>query len=316
MVSHAHADHAYPGMKRYAATPVSAAVMRLRLGANIVVDEYDYGVPFLINGVTVSLHPAGHVPGSAQIRIEHKGRVWIATGDYKREFDGISTAFEQLEGEGIITEGTFALPVYAWKSQATVMAEIDSWWQENANAGKASVLYGYSLGKAQRVLAALAPLANGRPMYGHGAVINVTDVLRNAGVPLPPLEHVGDDRLKTKTDYTGALIIAPPSTQDSAWTKRFGDFEDATVSGWAALRASRRWRNMSRGFVMSDHADWQGLIKTVDDSKATYAGVFCGYRDTLSRYLAEERGLEVAAVPQRKVNDAQTPETDLTREEG
>jgi putative mRNA 3-end processing factor len=296
VVSHAHADHAYKGMKHYHATPLSAAVMRVRLGKDIDVSSHPYGETFHFGPVGVSLHPAGHVPGSAQIRVEYAGRVWIATGDYKRMHDGISEPFEQLEGEGIISEGTFGLPIFKWQPQSEVMTEIESWWNANREAGKASILYGYSFGKAQRLQKALGGKG---VIYGHGAVMNISNALREAGLELPHLESVHD--VREKFDYAGSLILAPPGAMDSPWIRRFGDAEEATVSGWMAVRASRRWRSLARGFVMSDHADWPDLIRTIDDSGAKFAQIFCGYTAVLSRYLREERGLEAPDKPAREV---------------
>ena len=308
MVSHGHADHAYFGMKQYYATPLTAAVMRVRLGQDVPVKEYGYGETFTFGPVAVSLHPAGHVPGSAQIRVEHQGRVWIATGDYKRLPDGVSEPFEQLEGDGIISEGTFGLPIFKWRAQAEVMAEIETWWAANRAEGKASILYGYSFGKAQRLQMALAGKGE---MFGHGAVINISNALREGGLALPPLEPVHDAR--DKHDYAGALILAPPSAMDSAWTRRFGDAEEATVSGWMAVRASRRWRSLARGFVMSDHADWPDLIRTIDGSGARFAQIFCGYSAALSRFLREERGLEA---PDAKRVDRREAAADVDESEG
>jgi putative mRNA 3-end processing factor len=294
VVSHGHADHAYRGMKQYHATPVTAAIMRVRLGPEIDVTEHQYHEPFYFGPVMVTLHGAGHVPGSAQIRVEHAGRVWIATGDYKRAPDGVSEPYEQLTGEGIISEGTFGLPIYTWRPQVEIIAGIESWWAENRAEGKASILYGYSLGKAQRLQAALGEKGE---VYGHGAVLSMSDTIRAAGIPLPEILKVHDAR--EKYDYSGALVIAPPSVMDSAWVRRFGEAEEATVSGWMAVRASRRWRNLARGFVMSDHADWPDLLASIDGSGAKFAQIFCGYTAALSRFLREERGL-IAPEPKRQ----------------
>lgn len=300
VVSHAHSDHAFPGMKTYYATPLSAAVMRLRLGGDIRVSEHEYGQPFNIGGVSISLHPAGHVPGSAQIRIEHEGRVWLATGDYKLENDGISTPFETIEAEGMITEATFGLPIYRWQPQAAVAESIRQWWQANQAAGKTSLLYGYSFGKAQRLLHMLHDPAQ-PTIYGHGAVYNVTEALRAAGLQLPPLLPV-PDLAHADEIANGALVLAPPSAAHTPWLKRFPAKSEAFVSGWMAIRSSRRSRNIAQGFVMSDHADWPGLVQAITASKAQFVQPFCGSKDSLSRFMREELGLDAPDAPAGRYN--------------
>ena len=298
VVSHAHSDHAYPGMQKYFATPLTAAVMRLRLGAGIVVQEHEYAQQFSIGGVQVSLHPAGHVPGSAQIRIEHAGRVWVATGDYKRENDGISEPFELLACDGLITEATFGLPIYQWPPQSTVRADIQAWWAENRAAGRTSLLYGYSFGKAQRLL---AMLAGDGPIYGHGAVYNVTQALRDAGMVLPELRRV--PAVADMAEFEpGALVLAPPSAGGTPWVRRFRPFDEAFVSGWMSIRSSRSSRNIGRGFTMSDHADWPALIDTITGTGAQFVQPFCGSKNQLSRYLREELGLEAPDAPSGRYN--------------
>jgi putative mRNA 3-end processing factor len=300
IVSHAHADHAFSGMQHYYATPLTTAVMRHRLGADIDVTEYDYGQQFSINGVGISLHPAGHVPGSAQIRIEHAGRVWVATGDYKLEDDGLSTPFETIECEGMITEATFGLPIYRWRPQADVQADIMDWWRQNIEAGKTSLLYGYSFGKAQRLLHMVGYDAPA-PIYGHGAVYNVTEALRGAGLQLPDLQRLPDQRQKGQIE-PGSLVLAPPSAAGSAWIKRFNNIDEAFVSGWMSIRSSKRSRAIGRGFTMSDHADWPALLKAIEQSKATFVQPFCGSKDALSRYLREEVGLNAPDAPAGRYN--------------
>ncbi len=306
VVTHGHADHAYYGMKRYYATPVTAAVMRVRLGADNLIHEHSYYEPFSIGGVSLSFHPAGHVPGSAQVRVEYQGRVWVATGDYKLEDDGLAEPFEIVEAEGMITEATFGLPIYTWKPQQQVFDDILTWWKANRDAGKASLLYGYSFGKTQRLLYHLAPHGN---IYGHGAAVNITEALRGTGVPLPPLET--PPLLKNKDEIIpGSLILAPPSAGGTTWVKRFGDYEEAFVSGWMALRSSRRSRNIQHGFAMSDHADWPDLLKAIQRSKAQFVQPFCGSKDQLSRYLREELHLDAPDAPASPSRLGSSEETD------
>lgn len=300
VVSHAHSDHAFVGMKQYYATPLTAAVMRYRLGADITVHEYDYHRPFIINGVKISLHPAGHVPGSAQTRIEVGDRVWVASGDYKLEDDGLSEPFEQLECEGLITEATFGLPIYRWRPQSEITEDIMTWWRENIAAGKTSLLYGYSFGKAQRLLAMVGPQALA-PIYGHGAVYNVTEALRTAGLKLPELGKIPDLR-QGATVEPGSLVLAPPNAAGTAWTKRFTNKDEAFVSGWMSIRSSRRSRAIGHGFTMSDHADWPALIQAISSSKARFVQPFCGSKNALSRYMREEMKLDAPDAPAGRYN--------------
>lgn len=295
VVTHAHSDHAYPHMKQYYATPISAAVMRVRLGADIAVTERAYGETFYINGVQVSLHPAGHVVGSAQVRIQVGNRVWVATGDYKLENDGLCEPYEQLQAEGFITEATFGLPIYRWKPQIEVQQDIVSWWKHNQAAGKVSLLYGYSFGKAQRLLSMLNSFG---PIYGHGAVVSITRALREVGVDLPPLER--PPLSKDPADLApGALILAPPSVGNTSWVQRFGDYNEAFVSGWMSIRSTHSSRNIGQGFTLSDHADWPALLQAISASGATFVQPFCGSQHQLSRYLREELHVDAPDAPAR-----------------
>jgi putative mRNA 3-end processing factor len=298
VVTHAHSDHAFPGMNHYYATPLTAAVMRVRLGSDIQVSEYPYWQGFRINGVDVSLHPAGHVPGSAQVRIEKGNQVWVATGDYKLENDGLSTPFESVKGDGMITEATFGLPIYRWRSQKQVGNEIRAWIKANQSANKTSLLYGYSFGKAQRLL---HMVGNEGSVYAHGAVYNITEALRALGLDMPPLLPIPDLKSGIQIE-PGAIILAPPSAANSAWTKRFGTYEEAFVSGWMSIRSSRRSRNIAQGFTMSDHTDWPGLLNAITQSKATFVQPFCGSKNQLSRYLREELKLHAPDSPAGRYN--------------
>ena len=308
IVSHAHSDHAFRGMRNYYATPLTAAVMRVRLGADIKVHEYEYGQGFNLNGVNISLHPAGHVPGSAQVRIETGGRVWVASGDYKIEDDGLSTPFEQLQAEGLITEATFGLPIYRWRPQALIRDEILDWWVLNRAAGKTSLLYGYSFGKAQRLL---HMLGDSGTVYGHGAVYNITESLRQGGLELPPLLRV--PAIKDMAAFEpGSLVLAPPSASGTPWVRRFAPFEEGFVSGWMSIRSSRRSRNIGRGFTMSDHADWPGLLSAITNSGARFVQPFCGSKNQISRYLREEMGLEAPDAPAGRYNGPSEDDVDST----
>lgn len=289
LITHAHADHARRGAQRYIAAAESVPILRQRLGADQHIEAVDYGVPLMLGDTTVSFHPAGHVLGSAQIRVECDGQVWVTTGDFKRDADPTCAPFEVVPCDVFITEATFALPVYRWPPASAVAAEILDWWQANARAGRPSVLFCYAFGKAQRVLAELAPLT-GHPVYVHGAVETMTALYRAAGVTM--LDTIPVDG-RERRDYAGELIIAPPGAAGSRWMRRFKGAQTGFCSGWMRVRGNRRRRGYDRGFVLSDHADWPSLLATIDDVGASRVLTTHGHSDTLVRLL-RERGVDAA----------------------
>ncbi|MGJ8544915.1 MAG: ligase-associated DNA damage response exonuclease [Sulfitobacter sp.] len=291
LITHGHADHARPGMGRYLATHAALPVIRHRLG-DITAEGIAYGERRQIGGATVSFHPAGHVPGSAQIRIAVGAAVWVASGDYKTAPDGLCEAFEPVPCQHFITESTFGLPVFRWENQADVADQINHWWQSCAAAGKTAILGAYSLGKAQRLLSMLDPEIG--PILTHGAVENTNEVLRAQGLPLPPTLRVTPDT--APKDHPGALAIAPPSALTSTWAGRFGPRETGFASGWMALRGVRRRRAGDRGFIISDHADWSGLLGAIKATGAENIYVTHGYTEIFTRYL-NENGWTAREVP-------------------
>lgn len=280
LITHGHADHARPGHARYLATAAAAPVLRHRLG-DITLDTIGYGEARRIGGAAVSFHPAGHVPGSAQIRVEVAGEVWVVSGDYKTEADGLCEAFEPLPCDAFITESTFGLPVFRWQPQAEVAAEINGWWRASAAAGITPVLGAYSLGKAQRLLA----LLEDGPILTHGAVEATTEVLRAQGYRLPQTIQVTPD-LDAKA-HPGAIVLAPPAAMGTPWMRRFGAVSTGFASGWMQLRGVRRRRSVDRGFVVSDHADWAGLTEAIRATGAERIFVTHGYTEIFSRWLGE-----------------------------
>ena len=299
LITHGHADHARAGHGAYLATQSAAPVMRHRLGT-IALETIKYRETRDINGVTVSYHPAGHVPGSAQIRVAHGGDVWVVSGDYKTEDDGLSEPFEPVPCRAFITECTFGLPVFTWPRQAEVSKDINSWWQSNAAEGKASLLGAYALGKAQRILANVD--ASIGPILTHGAGEATNAILRAQGFSLPNTVQVTPD-LKA-SDYPGALILAPPSALGSLWAKRFAPASTAFASGWMAMRGVRRRRGVDRGFVMSDHADWGGLNQAIRESGAERVFVTHGYTSIFRKWLSEQ-GYDAAIVETEYEGDAE-----------
>lgn len=284
LITHAHGDHLRHGSKKYLLAAPGAAIARHRLGIDHHPKTLQYGERLQLGEATISLHPAGHILGSAQLRIEHDGQVWVISGDYKRQPDPTCAPYEPQRCDVFISEATFALPIYQWQPTAQVIEEIFRWWRANRDRGLASVLFCYALGKAQRVLAELRAFTD-EAVYVHGAVGTLTDVYRRQGVDMLPTSSATGDR---KTDYRGALIIAPPSAAGTPWMRRFGDHSSGFCSGWMRVRGNRRRRGYDRGFVLSDHVDWPGLIDTCKATGARKILLTHGYSDALARYLNEQ----------------------------
>jgi len=287
VITHAHADHARPGNSHYLAQELNRDILKLRINKNISFQGVKYGEPIQIGPVRVSLHPAGHIPGSAQVRVEHKGEVWVASGDYKRENDGLSTGFEDVKCHTFITESTFGLPLYHWKPQKIVFSEISDWMKELQAQNKNGVIYAYSLGKAQRIIKGLSTL--GHTVFTHPVVEDVNEALEKSGLSLPQRMKLSEYNFR-EHGY-GKLVIAPPSSGDSTFAKKIGEFDSATASGWMQLRGTRKWMTHSKGFVLSDHADWEGLISTVHATEAQRVIATHGFTAEFSRFLREKFGL-------------------------
>ena len=281
IITHGHADHSRWGHKQYITHHTNVPIIKHRLG-EIEVSGKEYGETFTINNVKFSFFPAGHIIGSSQVRVEHKGEVWVFSGDYKTEDDGISVPYEPVRCDAFITECTFGLPAFKWLPQEQVMNDINSWWQQNQAEGKTSILFGYSLGKAQRLLKFLDP-SIGR-IFTHGAIENMTEVVRPfADFP----ETTRITRETKKEEIKGGIVLAPPSAHGSTWIRKMVPFETGMASGWMAFRGARRRRAVDRGFVLSDHCDWQGLLSSI---KATGCErVICthGYTEIFCRFLNE-----------------------------
>jgi putative mRNA 3-end processing factor len=303
LVTHGHADHARWGHRAYLATDAAAPVLRHRLG-EIALDTVGYGETRTIGDARVSFHPAGHVPGSAQIRVEVGGEIWVVTGDYKLEPDGFSEPYDQLRCHAFISECTFGLPIFRWRPQADIAAQIADWWRDSARDGRTAVLGAYSLGKAQRLLSMLDP-AHG-PILCHPAIEGTNAVLRAQGYPLPATVRATAD-ITAKT-HPGALVIAPPAAMAGTWLKRFGPVSTAFASGWMALRGVRRRRAADRGFVISDHADWAGLNAAITATGAERVYVTHGYTDVFARWLCDQ-GLDARVLATEFGSDEDDTET-------
>ena len=290
VVTHAHADHARFGSRSYLVARDGERVFRTRLGYDAPLQTAAYGEAETINGVRVALYPAGHILGSAQVRVEHHGEVWVVSGDYKIGADATCAAFEPVRCHTFVTESTFGLPIYRWRTQAELFDEINAWWRANQIAGKASLLFAYALGKAQRLLAGIDPTIG--PIFTHGAVERLTRDYRETGVALPATTYAAANR---RADWAQALIVAPPSAQGTPWMRRFGNLSTGFASGWMQLRGTRRRKAVDRGFALSDHADWPGLLAAIAATGAERVWVTHGYSAVLARWL-QEQGLDAATL--------------------
>ena len=281
IISHGHADHSRWGHNKYITHHKNVPIVKHRLG-DISISGKDWSETFKVNNVKFSFHPAGHIVGSSQIRVEHNGEVWVFTGDYKIEDDGLTTPFELVKCNTFITECTFGLPAFRWRPQKEVFSDINQWWAQNQSEGKTSVLFGYSLGKAQRLIKHLDTSIG--KIHTHGAVENMTEVLRPL-VDLPPTHLITKET--KKEDLLGNIIVAPPSAHGSTWIKKMVPYVTASASGWMAFRGARRRRAIDKGFVLSDHCDWRGLLQTIEATGAEKIICTHGYTDIFSKYLME-----------------------------
>jgi Predicted exonuclease of the beta-lactamase fold involved in RNA processing len=287
LITHAHSDHARWGSKQYYSSEKSIPLLKLRLGEDVPVIGKKWGEKFKMGETWVSFHPAGHILGSAQVRVEYKDHVWVASGDFKRTADPSCDAFEVQKCDTFISEATFALPLYKWDSGEVTAEKIFNWWQ--ADQSRPTLVFCYALGKAQRLLAELTKFTD-KPVYLHGAAEKLTEVYRNAGIKmLPTLPVMGAEK---NYKFAGDLILAPPSAHRSTWMKRFKDPQTAFASGWMQVRGTRRRKGYEKGFALSDHADWNELIQTIDETEAQDIFLTHGRTDVLARFL-EEQGKSV-----------------------
>lgn len=306
LISHGHSDHARYGMKHYLTQNDNVSVIKHRLGSDISVQGLAYGEPIHINGVTFSFHPAGHLWGSSQIRVAYKGEVWVFSGDYKLSQDPTCTNFEPVNCHTFITESTFGLPVFNFPNADVVFTDINNWWLKNQAVNRCSVILAYALGKAQRITAGID--ASQGKVFLHGAVYNMNQILIRSGMAIPDYPLLTQDI--NKNELKQALIIAPPSAENSPWLKRLQPLSMAVASGWMHLRGMRRRRAADRGFVLSDHADWNALNQAVALTGAEKIFVTHGYTETFAQWL-RHKGLDAQAVKTDFAGDhpeIQTPE--------
>jgi putative mRNA 3-end processing factor len=286
LITHAHSDHARRGARRYVSVRSCEGLLRERLGAKILVEPVEFGEKRRFGDAWVSFHPAGHILGSAQVRIEARGQVWVVSGDYKRDPDPTCEPFEPIECDVFVTEATFGLPMYRWENPSALGAEIHEWWMRNAADGATSILFAYSLGKAQRVLAELAPFAD-RPVFVHPTMLGINECYRREGVKLAEYRPLAE-----ANGSAGELVLAPPQCFGTKELLRFGRFRTAFASGWMQGSGFRRY---DRGFPLSDHADWPSLLRTIEETRAHT--VYVAHRDdhVLVKHL-KQKGLKAALV--------------------
>lgn len=299
VITHAHSDHARGGSHHYLCHKYTAPILRLRLG-NVQTQAVEWNEPVFRNGVKISLHPAGHIIGSSQIRMEYKGEVWVVSGDYKTTPDGISGNFEPVACHSFITESTFGLPIYQWKPQEAIFQQIGNWIQENQQEGKNSVLSAYSLGKAQRLLQAITPITD--RIFVHPSIWQTHQTFVAHGVSLPPVQMLPPTA--SKDQLQGAVVIVPPGAIEGNWLKSVQPYATAVCSGWMQVRGNYRRNNVDAGFALSDHADWPGLLSAIRATGAEKVFVTHGFQAVLTRYL-NEQGIAVAAEVRTAYGDEQ-----------
>lgn len=298
IVTHAHSDHACFGCRHYLGSHASRELFRLRLPADSEFQYLAYGEEIQVGGVKISLHPAGHILGSAMVRLEHRGYVALITGDYKLGEDATCDAWQPVKCDLMVTESTFGLPVYRWEDQQRTFDSLNAWWRSSSAEGKCCVLYGYAVGKSQRLLSGLDPSIG--PIFTHGAVENGTRAYRTAGIALPSTTPVSE--AAQRSSFAGAMVVAVPSAHGTSWMRRFGEITTAMASGWMTIRGARRRRAVDRGFVLSDHADWPGLLEAIGACEPEDVWVTHGYTSVMSRHL-ESLGYRATALSTRYGNE-------------
>ncbi|MEO8860585.1 MAG: ligase-associated DNA damage response exonuclease [Ginsengibacter sp.] len=309
IITHGHSDHAYYGHKYYLCHIYTKPILQLRLGENNY-QTIGWNESIYINGVKISLHPAGHIIGSSQVRIEIDNEVWVVSSDYKTENDGISGKFEPIKCNTFITESTFGLPIYKWKPQQEIYDNVITWINKNKENGKTSVLLAYSLGKAQRILQAIKETT--QTIFAHGAVFNMQKMLIENGWDLTPVERITPETPKEL--LKGTVVIAPPSADGTPWMKKFNPHAVGVCSGWMQVRGNARRRNVDAGFALSDHADWDGLLQAVKATGAERVFVTHGFQSAFSRYLNEENISLAAEVKTQYGNEDEEAAPSLTEE--
>lgn len=309
VVTHAHSDHARWGSNTYLCSTPGAKVLRHRIGPDAAIETLDYSEKLRLNDTTVSFHPAGHILGSSQIRVERNGEVWVVSGDYKLDEDPTCEPFEPVACNTFITESTFGLPIYTWQSNEELFTDINAWWEKNKREGKSSLLLAYALGKSQRLMMGVDTSIG--PIYTHGAVATMNQIYDASGVKLPASARLSS--MPKGTKFAGALIIAPPSAYGTPWQRQLNPVSAAFASGWMRVRGIRRRRSLDKGFPVSDHCDWPSLLKAVKLTGAENILVTHGYSQILVRYL-QEQGLHADTLSTQFAGEEETQSEDANTE--
>ena len=283
LITHAHSDHARPGSRSYLTVKQGELLLKQRLGTRISLQTVHYAEAIYLNGVKVSFHPAGHILGSAQIRIEYKGEVWVISGDYKIEKDLTCDKFEPVKCNTFITESTFGLPIFKWRSQNELFDDINSWWRRNKDSDTVSIIFGYALGKAQRIISGLDPSIG--TIYTHSTVGIINQCYRDSGVKLSQTKNISG--ISSEKLTPGTMIIAPLSADQLQWSGKFPNISSAFASGWMQIRKNRKRNSFDHGFSLSDHADWEGLLQAIKESGADKILITHGYSSQLAKWLCE-----------------------------
>lgn len=307
VITHGHADHARWGMKKYLCHTFTAPILRSRISPDIAVETLNYNQPIYINGVKLSLHPAGHIIGSAQVRLEYKGKVIVISGDYKLQNDGLATPFESVRCHEFITESTFGLPIYHWQSVDQQNEMLRQWVLQNQQKGKTSVFIGYSLGKSQRIMKAMEGIA---PIYVHYSITKLNQAYESVGIQLPEWQPI--DLREDVKHVDQNIVILPPALFDSKVIKKIPHISDAICSGWMQIRGARRWRSADAGFAISDHADWNDLLTAIKATEAEKVYVTHGQTAVFAKYL-NEIGIQAVELHTEFGNDEENSD-DLNKE--
>jgi putative mRNA 3-end processing factor len=307
VTTHGHADHVKWGNKAYLCHELTKPILQHRLG-ELNIQTLPYRKEININGVKLSLYPAGHVIGSAQVRLEYKGEICVISGDYKVEYDGVSAAFEPVKCHTFVSESTFGLPIYKWQPQEDIFNQIRNWISSNRDKNQTTVLVAYSLGKAQRLIAGLAGYGD---IYVHSSIANLNDVFSKAGVILPYAIPITAET--SKEVLQKGIVIVPPVMAEGKWIKSLTHAATGICSGWMQVRAGRRWRSADAGFALSDHADWPGLLSAIKATEAEKVFVTHGYSAIFSKYL-NEIGIEAEEVKTQYGDEEEEENIELNKD--
>jgi len=287
IITHGHADHARSGHEAVLATPDTIAIMKTRYGEDCAgrFEALDFGVPLVIDDVTITLFPAGHILGSAQVLIEQGGQRVVVTGDYKRLRDRTAQPFELVECDLLVTEATFGLPVFQHPRPQDEIGRLLA--SVSANPERSHLVGCYALGKAQRVIGLLRDAGWDQPIYLHGAMLRLCALYEELGVPLGDLRPALD---VPKAELAGQIVIAPPSAIRDRWSRRFPDPVTCQASGWMSVKQRARQALVELPLVISDHCDWGELQQTIRETRAETVWVTHGREDALV-YWCRMQGL-------------------------